>query len=225
MLCAALGSGRRTAAVRLLRAKIGSTLAIFDLNPEWSKPSVCPLPKGAENGYILDLSDLPDQPSERLGADLIGYGEELRKKNSYLVILATPADWHGHWAEPTLPVTIPLESPNAKALVSAELLAHHRGDRVAWLDGKEFTDIWKANPSARAAWRLAGRLIQASDADEIQAIVNRFGDWHTEVEKLLSKDGATVSDLQLLATGSQSGPVPCCTEDSAVPSSRHLTIS
>ncbi|MFC9246586.1 hypothetical protein ACFT7S_22125 [Streptomyces sp. NPDC057136] len=200
VLCAALGAGRRTAAVRLLRTVTNSPPAILDLDPEWSKPSVRPLPKEAATGYILDLSDLPEQPAERLGADLTSHGEELRKKNSFLVILATPADWYGHWADLTLPYTVRLESPDSRDLVTAELRARHRGDRVAWLDGKEFADIWKANPSARAAWRLADRLIQASGADQIQAIVDEFGDWHTEVENLLSKDRARGSDSQLLST-------------------------
>ncbi|WP_405670264.1 hypothetical protein [Streptomyces sp. NBC_00055] len=69
-----------------------------------------------------------------------------------------------------------------------------------WLERKEFADIWKANPSARAAWRLADRLLHAPGPEQIQAIVDEFGDWHTEVEKLLSKDRARGSDAQLLST-------------------------
>lgn len=65
---------------------------------------------------------------------------------------------------------------------------------------EEFADIWKANPSARAAWRLADRLIQTSGAEQIQEIVDEFGDWHTEVENLLSKDRARGNDSQLLST-------------------------
>lgn len=200
VLCAAPGTGRRTAAIRLLSTASNSLIRIIDLAPEWSKPSIRPLPIEAAHGYILDLSDLPDQPNERLGADLVSHGDELHKSRSFLVVLTTPADWHGHWAEPTQPFTIRLESPDAKALVTSELRARDRGDRVLWLDKEEFTDIWKANPSARAAWRLADRLIQASDVDQIQAIVNEFGDWHTEVEKLLSRDQTMGSDSQLLAT-------------------------
>ncbi|MFD7340184.1 hypothetical protein ACFV98_29915 [Streptomyces violascens] len=201
VLCAAPGTGRRTAAVRLLRTVTNPPPAIFDLNPEWSAPSVHPLPDEAATGYVLDLSDLPEQPDERLGTDLVGHGEDLRKKNSFLVILATPADWYGHWAEPTLPFAVRLESPDAKALVTAELRARHRGDRVAWLDGDEFSSIWKANPSARAAWRLADRLIHASGPEQTQAIAKEFGDWHTEIEALLlGKDRVRGSDAQLLST-------------------------
>ncbi|MEE4598912.1 hypothetical protein V2J94_45050 [Streptomyces sp. DSM 41524] len=202
VLCAAPGTGRRTAAVRLLRTRTATNppLAIFDLDPEWSKPSVRPLPEEESTGYVLDLSDLPEQPDDRLGTDLVGYGEDLRKKNSFLVILATPADWYGHWAEPTLPFTVRLESPDARTLVTAELRAHHRDDRVAWLEGKEFGDIWKANPSARASWRLADRLIRASGPEQVQAIVKEFGDWHADIEALLSKDRTKGSDTQLLST-------------------------
>ncbi|MEU3988973.1 hypothetical protein AB0F24_11420 [Streptomyces platensis] len=200
VICAAQGTGRRTAAIRLLRTATNPPPTIFDLDPEWSKPSIRPLPKEAGTGYILDLSDLAEQPGERLGTDLVGHGAELRKNNSFLLILATPADWYGHWAEPTLPFTIRLESPDARALVTAEFRAHYRGDRVSWLDRTEFADIWKANPSARAAWRLADRLLQASGPEQIQAIVDEFGDWHTEVEKLLSRNRARGSDAQLLST-------------------------
>ena len=199
VLCAAPGSGRRTAAMRLLHTATNPAPTIFDLDPEWSKPSVRPLPEEAATGYVLDLSDLPERPDGRLGTDLVGHGEDLRKKNSFLVILATPADWYGHWAEPTLPFTIRLESPDARALVTAELRAHHRGDRVAWLEEK-FGDIWKANPSARAAWRLASRLIRAFGPEDIPAIVKDFGDWHTEIESLLSEDRVRGSDAQLLST-------------------------
>ncbi|MEV5948987.1 hypothetical protein [Streptomyces sp. NPDC051993] len=199
VLCAAQGSGRRTAAMRLLRTVTNPAPAIFDLDPEWSKPSVRPLPEDPATGYVLDLSDLPERPDGRLGTDLVAHGEDLRKKSSFLVILATPADWHGHWAEPTLPFAVRLESPDARLLVTAELRAHHRGDRVDWLEEK-FGDIWKANPSARAAWRLAGRLIRASGPEEIPEIVKEFGDWHTEIENLLSEDRVRGSEAQLLST-------------------------
>ncbi|MEU7719112.1 hypothetical protein [Streptomyces tibetensis] len=199
VLCAPPGTGRRTAAVRLLRTVTSSPLALFELDPEWSKPSVQPLPKDSAAGYVLDLSDLPEEPEEHLGSDFVRHGEDLRKKGSFLVILATPADWFGHWAEPTLPFTVRLESPDAKALVTAELTAHHRGERVTWLNETAFTGIWEANPSARAAWRLAGKLIQATDAEQIQAIITEFGDWHTDVERLLRKDRTNQSDTQLLS--------------------------
>lgn len=199
VLCAAPGSGRRTAAVRLLRTVTNRPSAFFELDPEWSKPTVRVLPKEQGVGYVLDLSDLPEQPAERLGSDLARHGEDLRNNGSFLVILATPADWYGHWTEPTLPFTIRLEPPNAKALVAAELRARHRGERAAWLDGTEFTDIWAANPSARAAWRLADKLTQASGPEQTQTVIDEFGDWHTEVEKLLSQDRTRESDSQLLS--------------------------
>jgi len=199
VLCAPPGTGRRTAAVRLLRTVTNSPLTLFELDPEWSKPSVQPLPKDSAAGYVLDLSDLPEEPEEHLGSDLVRHGEDLRKMGSFLVILATPADWFGHWAEPTLPFTVRLESPDAKALVTAELTANHRGERVTWLNETAFSGIWEANPSARAAWLLAGKVIQASGPEQIQDIITEFGDWHTDVERLVRKDRTNQSDAQLLS--------------------------
>ncbi|MEV6836348.1 hypothetical protein AB0N17_17850 [Streptomyces sp. NPDC051133] len=200
VLCAASGTGRRTAAIRLLRTATDSSLPLFDLEPEWSSPKVQPLPALAAQGYILDLSDLPEEPAGRLGADLVQHGEALRKNGSFLVVLATPTDWYGNWSEPTLPFTVRLESPDAKALVSAELRAHQRAERVAWLDASELTDIWLANPSAREARRLAGLLIEAPDSEQLKPLIDQFGDWHTEVERLLNKDRVKESDPPLLAT-------------------------
>ncbi|MFJ3577531.1 NACHT domain-containing protein [Streptomyces rubiginosohelvolus] len=188
VLCAPPGTGRRTAAVRLLRDATDGPLPLFDLEPEWSGPTVRPLPRQAGQGYVLDLSDLADEPAGRLGADLAQLGEELRDKGSFLVVLATPADWHGNWTEPTLRFTVRLESPDAKALVAAELRAHHRGERVVWLEGAEFQEVWLANPHARAARRLADLLVQASDRGQVQTLIDQFGDWHTEVEALLAGD-------------------------------------
>ncbi|MER6521796.1 hypothetical protein ABT246_33685 [Streptomyces sp. NPDC001553] len=64
----------------------------------------------------------------------------------------------------------------------------------------EFAGIWRANPSARAAWRLADRLLRASGPEQIQAIVDEFGNWHSEVEKLLSRSREAGGDAQLLST-------------------------
>ncbi|GLW50689.1 hypothetical protein Stsp02_63500 [Streptomyces sp. NBRC 14336] len=200
VLCAPPGSGRRTAAVKLLRAAGDARLTLFDLEPEWSKPSTNPLPKGWHAGYILDLSDIPEPPADRFGEDLATLGAQLRERDSFLVVLATPADWYGHWAEPTLAFTIPLESPDARRLVESELKALQRMERLAWLNRAEFTAIWSANPSAREARRLARLVNSAPDEDAVSALVDEFGDWHTTVEDLLSKDPKKDSDPTLLST-------------------------
>ncbi|MEV7405646.1 hypothetical protein AB0N93_35305 [Streptomyces sp. NPDC091267] len=201
VLCAPAGSGRRTVAVRLLRrAAALKAPELFDLEPEWTKPGTQCLPVQSARGYVLDLTDLPDKPPVRFGQDLIGHGATLRAKGSFLVVLATPGDWQGTWAEATGHVTVRLEPPNARRLVEAELDAHGHEDRVAWLADDKLSPIWEANPSAREACRLAGLLSAAKDREQLKEAVDRFGDWHATVEALLNKRETGDGSPSLLST-------------------------
>ncbi|MEU3448246.1 hypothetical protein AB0H29_13640 [Streptomyces thermolilacinus] len=201
VLCAPAGSGRRTAAVWLLRrTAVPREPELFDLEPEWAKPGTQCLPVRSTTGFVLDLSDLPDEPPARFGQDLVRHGETLRKQGSFLVVLATPGDWQGAWADATGDVTVRLESPSARRLVEAELDAHGQGDRLAWLTDEKLSPIWKADPSAREACRLAGLLSAVQGREQLKEAVDRFGDWHTTVEKLLNKRGAVDGSPSLLST-------------------------
>lgn len=203
VLCAPAGSGRRTAAVQLLRHTAGpQEPELFDLEPEWTKPGTQCLPVRSATGYLLDLSDLPDEPPARFGQDLVRHGAALRKQGSFLVVLATPGDWQGAWADATGDVTVRLESPGARRLVEAELDAHGHGhgDRLAWLTDEKLSPIREADPSAREACRLAVLLSAVNGREQIEEAVDRFGDWHTTVEKLLNKRGAVDGSPSLLST-------------------------
>lgn len=201
VLCSPAGSGRRTAAVRLLRrAAAPQGLALFDLEPEWSKPGTKCLPTWSATGYVLDLSDLPDEPPTRFGQDLVHHGLTLREQGSFLVVLATPGDWQGQWADATGDITVQLESPSARPLVEGELMAHGHSDRVSWLMDEKLSPIWVTDPPAREASRLAGLLGTATGREQLKEIVDRFGDWHTKVETLLNKRGGVDGGPSLLST-------------------------
>jgi hypothetical protein len=201
VLCGPVGSGRRTAAVRILRrAATAQGLELFDLEPEWAKPGTQCLPVRSATGYLLDLSDLPDEPPARFGQDLVRHGATLREQGSFLVVLATPGDWQGAWADATGDVTVRLESPSARRLVEAELDAHGHADRVAWLTDEKLSPIWEADPSARDACRLAGLIGAVKGREQLKEAVDRFSDWHTTVEKLLNKRGAVDGSPSLLST-------------------------
>ncbi|MEU3401238.1 hypothetical protein [Streptomyces filamentosus] len=201
VLCAPSGSGRRTAAVRLLRRAVAPREpSLFDLEPEWSKPGTHCLPLQPAAGFVLDLSDLPDEPPVRFGQDLARHGAKLRDQGSFLVVLATPGDWQGPWADAISESTVRLESPNARPLVEAELVARGHRDRVAWLGDEELAGIWITDPPAREACRLAGLLVSAAGREHLKAAVERFGDWHLAVEKLLDKSGAVNGGPSLLST-------------------------
>ncbi|MGW1599801.1 hypothetical protein [Streptomyces eurythermus] len=201
VLCAPAGNGRRTAAVRLLRcAAVQREAELFDLEPEWAKPTTHCLPVRSATGYVLDLTDLPDEPPARFGQDLVRHGAALHGRGSFLVVLATPGDWQGSWAEATGDVTVRLESPSARRLVEAELDAHGHADRVTWLADEKLSPIWEADPSAGEACRLAGLLGAIEGREQLKEAVDRFGDWHTTVEKLLNKRGAVNGGPSLLST-------------------------
>ncbi|GHJ40665.1 hypothetical protein [Streptomyces sp. TS71-3] len=122
------------------------------------------------------------------------------KKGAFLAVLATPSDWQGPCADATGDVTVRLESPNARRLVEAELATHGHTDRVAWLTDEKLSPIWTADPSASEACRLAGLLGAVKGREQLKEAVDRFGDWHTTVEKLLNKRGAVDGSPSLLST-------------------------
>lgn len=201
VLCAPAGSGRRTAAVRLLRRAMAlREPKLFDLEPEWAKPGTQCLPVRSATGFVLDLSDLPDEPPARFGQDLVRHGAALCERGSFLVVLATPGDWQGAWADATGDVTVRLEPPSARRLVEAELDAHGHADRATWLTDEKLSPIWTTDPSAREACRLAGLLSAAKGREQIKEVVDRFGDWHTTVERLLNKRGSADGSPSLLST-------------------------
>ncbi|TDD47722.1 hypothetical protein [Saccharopolyspora elongata] len=196
------GNGRRTAALRLLATlrSVREPLALFDLEPEWSKPSVELLPKTVGEGYVLDLSEFPEgEPDDRFGRDLANYGADDNQKGWFLVVLASPQHWKGSWFEPTSNLTVSLSSPDAKPLVERELSARSCFDRVEWLAQPAFEEIWRSNPSAQEARRL-GRIIANADHQNLQKIVDEFKGWHDHIEMLLNKEPKGQGHPSLLST-------------------------
>lgn len=196
------GNGRRTAALRLLTHLPSDRRprALFDLEPEWSKPRVEWLPKTEGQGYVLDLSEFPEgEPDDRFGRDLANYGAEGTQKGCCLVVLASPQYWKGSWSEPTSDFTVSLSSPDAKPLVESELRARSASDRVELLVQPVFDQIWQSNPSAQEARRLA-RIIAEGDPQNLQKLVDEFKGWHAHIEELLNKGPKGEGDPSLLST-------------------------
>lgn len=194
-LCASPGTGRRTAALHLLTTVISDSLKIIDLEPEWSKPDAKRLPKEGSHGYILDLSDMPQQPGPRFGQELLNYGNEGIKNSYYLVILTTPEEWRGSWKEETRHITVEHSSPDAKSLARQELRQLKSEHRIPWLDDDSYKKIWQSNPPAQETRRLARIIHEAKENDK--SIIDEFQGWSAHIDSLLTptKRGPGVPEL------------------------------
>ncbi|MFB7010273.1 MULTISPECIES: hypothetical protein [unclassified Streptomyces] len=159
-------------------------LPIVDLEPEWSKPDAKKLPAQADHGYLLDLSDMPQQPGPRFGQGLLNHGGDGTKSACYLVVLTTPDEWHGVWAEETRHITVKHSSPNAKPLACQELRQLGAEYRVAWLNQETYNDIWLSNPPAQDTRRLARIVYEAKENDS--SIIDEFRGWGTHINSLLT---------------------------------------
>ncbi|MFE0188300.1 hypothetical protein [Streptomyces sp. NPDC058989] len=198
VLCAPPGTGRRTAALRLL-ATVGSRpLRIVDLEPEWSKPDAKQLPAAADHGYVLDLSDMPQQPGPRFGQGLLNHGSDGTKNSCYLVVLTTPHEWREVWSEEARHIKVDHSSPNAKPLVSQELRQLGAEHRVTWLNQDTYTDIWQSNPPAQEARRLARIVYEAKENDN--SIIDEFRGWSTHINALLTPTRQGPAEPELVST-------------------------
>ncbi|MFD8120292.1 hypothetical protein ACFV3T_04105 [Streptomyces albidoflavus] len=211
VLTAPPGSGRRTTALRLLATTVLEPsvppLHLLDLEPEWSEVRVGQLPKVSGHGYLLDLTELPtNEPGDRLGSRLRDYGRDGLRKGWRLVVLASPHSWRGRWAEAAADFTVPLPSPDARALTERELTHRGAGDRAAWLDEEAFADTWAANPPAQEACRLAGIVArvrhtygQYPDRKLLADAADEFHGWHAHIDDLLNPKPPEQGQPSLLA--------------------------
>ncbi|MEU9619716.1 hypothetical protein [Streptomyces sp. NPDC048155] len=186
ILCAPEGTGRRTAALRLLTTA-GSRplpLTLVDLEPEWSKPDTTKLPASAGHGYVLDLSDVPQRPGPGFGQGLRKYGSDGTEDARYLVVLTTPDEWQGAWSEETRHITVAHSSPDAQPLVRQELRLLGAEERTTWLDQDAYKDIWSSNPPVQEARRLTHIVYQAKTNDH--SVVDEFLGWTTHINNLLT---------------------------------------
>lgn len=92
-----------------------------------------------------------------------------------------------------------LSSPDAKPLVERELQARSASDRVGLLVQSAFEQIWKSNPSAQEARRLA-HIIADGDPQNLQKIIDEFKGWHSHIENLLNNGPKGEGDPSLLST-------------------------
>jgi hypothetical protein len=176
------GSGRRTAALRLL-SKVCEPEQLFYLSPQWEQPSLTLLqpPVQPDHGYILDMTE----PTEKAPGDDFGSGllHQVEQGAIHLVVLATEETWSGEWTAGARDAEVIFRSPDARQFVAREL-AISAPHRLSLLDAPEFADIWDSHPRAADARRLAGLIADPADRTP-EEIADEYGDWHAWIDRAL----------------------------------------
>jgi len=173
------GSGRRTAALRLLR-ETHSPEKLHYLIPDWQQPKITQLiGLKSGHGYVLDMTDPTETPPKSdFGERLIAH---IQESQSGLVIITTPQTWSGSWISGTDTVTIDVGSPPAVALIASELKARSASPPLTVLAEKDFASIWDTNPTARNSVRLASIIIRLGDSDP-QKIIGEYTQWQDWID-------------------------------------------
>lgn len=179
------GSGRRTAALRLLR-ETHSLEELHYLIPDWQQPKITQLiDLKSGNGYILDMTDPTETPPKAdFGERLIAH---IQGSQSDLVIITTPQTWSGSWISGTAPVTIEVGSPPAIRLVASELISRGGQHLLPVLRADGFGRIWDTNPTAKNSVRLASIIIRRGDGDP-KKIIEEYTEWQEWIDDHLPEE-------------------------------------
>jgi hypothetical protein len=174
------GTGRRTAALRLLTA-VSATGPLQEITPTWKRPRTDLLPP-AEAGqrYLLDISEEPEMPAlADFGGKLLAWSTDA---SVYLVVTTTEEAWTRRWTASAGEAVVRLRSPNARALAASEIQSAGAVERTTVLDDPVFDDIWKSAPKGEDACRLARLVIDRGDSrpDEIASEYRNWRSWIDE---------------------------------------------
>jgi hypothetical protein len=193
VISAALGTGKKTAALNLLAelrhprpehqhaAHTRPDLGLRELDGDWEKPRVSKLPLFPQQGLLLDMSDSLDQtPDEEFGTNIVDYAAKLATIQSYLIILATPEVWKA-CAGPASDLTEDdLGYPLARDIIEARLRqpSSQYLERVQWLDDDEFREVLRHDLRPGDADGLYEAIVVAENSPAGRAnAIDQFHGW------------------------------------------------
>ena len=174
------GSGRRTAALRLLDG-VSADGPIYEFVPTWKRPGINILPAPPSTRCLLDMSEPTTElaPAE-FGKKLLDWA---RDKGIRLVVIAADETGASHWAGSAESAWVRLRSPDARQLAASELRASVAGrTRAAILDDPAFGSIWESAPKAEDARRLA-RLVIEGASRRAEEIADEYQGWREWIDK------------------------------------------
>lgn len=188
VLLGPVGSGRRTAALRLLKLVLPPGSSLSYLEPNWSEPKTKYLPRQSGRGSVLDMSfPAPGSPDESFGRHLVEYGRTCLDHGQFTVVLTTAEVWTGELAEQTQALTFRFAPPDARALIAQDLRLHGLLDRERWLSAEEslFPSILDSQLSPSEALRLSRLIRDAGTLESLKEPLQEFTGWRTHIEGTL----------------------------------------
>ncbi|MFJ1754979.1 hypothetical protein [Kitasatospora sp. NPDC088134] len=221
VIAGAPGYGKRTTGVRALwetcRAEYeatGTEPPLVEIRPDWNDPSapdLSLLPEEAGTGYLLDVAaEIGDWTDpRRVARGLVGHAETLRRKGSFLVVVADERTWPTDESGGLARVVVPADvRPSAHRVAAAHLRhLHHAPDRVHLVEpagspagrAGEAADLLTGSSSPADAVRLAGLLAAADGTTAgIAAARSSFREWRSEIESAFASTQDNADDRALL---------------------------
>lgn len=183
------GSGRRTAALRLLDSldadEPGTDRSIYELVPSWRQPSTAILPEPPGARCLLDMSEPAEKPAPPdFGKRLMDWASE---KGLCLVVIAADETGAARWAQSAGEAVVPIRSPDARELASRELRVQGTGEVPATvLDAAAYADIWKSAPKAEHVRWLVQLIVEGPERTP-EDIAGEYQGWQQWIDETLPK--------------------------------------
>ena len=176
------GSGRRTAALRLLNG-VSVDGPIYELAPTWKRPGINVLPAPSSSRCLLDLSEPALEPAPPdFGRKLLDWAKDKRIR---LVVITADETGASRWVGSAGNAVVRLRSPDARKLAAGELRALGAGElRTVFLESPAFESIWQSAPKAEDARRLARLIFEGSDRDP-EEIADEYQGWRDWIDKTI----------------------------------------
>ncbi|WP_129837911.1 hypothetical protein [Streptomyces sp. RFCAC02] len=185
VLCGEAGTGRRTAALRVLREADVPRERIRWLVLDWDRPRTEQLPHTQGYGFVLDLTGFRALP-EDFYAGLADYQKAAEVSESFLIILTDPGSWKPGPLT-TTPAVHMIRPPSRE--VARAHLHHLSADRIDWLNRAPLSDLLAPAAPPGDAARLA-RLIAQANVDGEATVKEEFTDWHDHLKGWFEKHSA-----------------------------------
>ncbi|MEV8597613.1 hypothetical protein [Streptomyces sp. NPDC052012] len=186
VLCGETGTGRRTAALRVLRDAGVPREHILWLVLDWDQPRTEQLPHFKGHGFVLDLTTDRRILPEDFYTGLADYQKKAETDAAFLIILADPNTWRPG-ALATVP-TVHMVRPPAPQVAEAHL-RHFAASRLDWLTSDPLDALLTPATPVSDAARLA-RLVAHAKENDRDAVKQEFTDWREHLGRWFEKHSA-----------------------------------